>query len=44
MATPLQTIELDVPGICCFEHTFRFFKQTLKWTTPKPHRLESADR
>jgi hypothetical protein len=26
------------------EHTFRFFKQTLKWTTPKLRRPEAADR
>jgi hypothetical protein len=26
------------------EHTFRFFKQTLKWTTPKRRRPEAADR
>jgi hypothetical protein len=26
------------------EHTFRFFKQTLKWTTPKVRRPEAADR
>jgi hypothetical protein len=26
------------------EHSFRFFKQTLKWTTPKLRRPEAADR
>jgi DDE superfamily endonuclease len=26
------------------EHTFRFFKQTLKWTTPKLRAPEAADR
>jgi hypothetical protein len=26
------------------EHTFRFFKQTLKWTTPKLRHPEAADR
>ncbi len=26
------------------EHTFRFFKQTLKWTTPKLRTPEAADR
>ena len=26
------------------EHTFRFFKQTLKWTTPKLRSPEAADR
>lgn len=26
------------------EHTFRFFKQTLNWTTPKLRRPEAADR
>ena len=26
------------------EHTFRFFKQTLQWTTPKLRRPEAADR
>lgn len=26
------------------EHPFRFFKQTLKWTTPKPRAPEAADR
>jgi hypothetical protein len=26
------------------EHTFRFFKQTLKWTTPKVRQPEAADR
>jgi hypothetical protein len=26
------------------EHTFRFFKQTLKWTTPKLRQPEAADR
>ncbi|HEY7833701.1 MAG TPA: transposase [Ktedonobacterales bacterium] len=26
------------------EHTFRFFKQTLKWTTPKVRAPEAADR
>jgi hypothetical protein len=26
------------------EHSFRFFKQTLKWTTPKLRRPNAADR
>jgi hypothetical protein len=44
--TPPNLAELWLAYVARFaiEHTFRFFKQTLKWTTPKLRRPEAADR